>query len=149
MVYIDSAIRSLRPMRLKTAISLSSLRMRRAHIPIDLFGKFIAVVEAPSESLHLVAIASQADNVFPAIVLEVEQKTLLTTVERYTHNGTPFVCKYIKHSGITSHPGQKIKFSLEKKARNKPVRETEIGVPSGNDASANPKRPVSKLLATR
>lgn len=46
---------------------------------------FIAIIEAFSKCLYLIAIASEADNVFSTIMLKVEHEFLLSIVECYTH----------------------------------------------------------------
>ena len=73
----------------------------RAHITINLFGKLIAIIEASAERLYLIAIAGQPDNIFSAIVLEVEHEMLLFAVKSYTHSSSLYVYKafFFKYNG--------------------------------------------------
>lgn len=63
---------------------------RGTYRAIDLWRELIAILEALSESLNLIATAGQTDNVFSTVVLEIEHKSFLSVVECYTHSLSVF-----------------------------------------------------------
>ena len=63
---------------------------------INLIGKLIAIVEASAERLYLIALAGQTDDVFSAVVLEVEHEMLRFIIVCHTHSNVSFACKVTK-----------------------------------------------------
>ena len=52
---------------------------------LDLIRKLIAIVEALSKCLYLIAVTCKTYNVFSTVVLKIEHKLLLRIVECYSH----------------------------------------------------------------
>ena len=63
-------------------------KTKETDISINLIGELIAIVEASAESLYLIAVTSQTNNIFSAIMFEIKHKTLLIIIVSYTHNMT-------------------------------------------------------------
>ena len=55
----------------------------RAYAAVHLVAKLIAVVEALAEGFHLIAVASQTDDVALSVVLKIEHEPLLLAFEFY------------------------------------------------------------------
>lgn len=81
-------MRSRRPIRLKMVMILSSLIIRRVRSTSPR-------VETFAKGLHLIAIISEADNIYNAIVLEIEHELLMLSVECDAHNreSVAYCCK--------------------------------------------------------
>ena len=94
MAFLMNSVRS--GLFCRSSENLTYLIKGRAHIAINLIGKLIAIVEASAERLYLIALTGQTDDVFSAVVLEVEHEMLRFIIVCHTHRNVSFACKVTK-----------------------------------------------------